>query len=273
MDQTSSKVNKTSSKSPEPAPRITKFTVFYVGFVCLWTILATYTSQFLVACIMVYLFRIPVDRPGWMLVYYIITYAISLALIILVPPRLVKIYQQRQNSEAKEVKTAFALEQDLSSTPTDLGMQHLPTFVDIGLAPIGYIVYTFIAGILVNIMSNFPWFDPEQSQDVGFGYFVTNIDRIFAMLAVVFIAPIVEEIIMRGWLYGKLRRKLPVAPAIIIISLIFALLHGQWNVAVTTFVLSCVLCVMREITGTIWSGMLLHILSNGIAFYLLYVAV
>ena len=29
----------------------------------------------------------------------------------------------------------------------------------------------------------------------------------FAMLAIVFIAPIVEEIIMRGWLYGKLRDK------------------------------------------------------------------
>ena len=57
----------------------------------------------------------------------------------------------------------------------------------------------------------------------------------------------------------------------ILTSIVFAFLHGQWNVAVTVFALSLILCSMREITGTIWSGVLLHMLSNGIAFYLLYI--
>ena len=93
------------------------------------------------------------------------------------------------------------------------------------------------------------------------------------MIALVFIAPIAEEILMRGWLYGKLRTKLKAPLAILLVSLVFALLHGQWNVGVTVFSLSLVLCTLREITGTIWSGIILHMLSNGIAFYLLYVAV
>ena len=91
------------------------------------------------------------------------------------------------------------------------------------------------------------------------------------MIALVFIAPIAEEIIMRGWLYGKLRSRLPLPLAIVLTSILFGFLHGQWNVGVGVFALSLVLCSLREITGTIWSGILLHILSNGIAFYLLYI--
>ena len=37
------------------------------------------------------------------------------------------------------------------------------------------------------------------------------------------------------------------------------------------FALSIVLCGLREITGTIHAGILLHMLKNGIAFYLLFV--
>lgn len=261
--------NPRKPKSTKKPFRITKNLIFYTIFVALWAVLATVASQFIVADILVIFIGDQISQPGWMLVYYILVYVISLSLVLLVPPKLAKLYQERKETS----KVDQELERDLATTPTELGMQHLPTFVDIGLAPVAYVIYAFIAAIITNIMSAFPWFDAGESQDVGFSYFITDADRIFAMLAIVFIAPIAEEIIMRGWLYGKVRRKWPIAPAIIIVSLVFAALHGQWNVAVSTFVLSCVLCTLREITGTIWSGILLHILSNGIAFYLVYVAV
>ena len=37
------------------------------------------------------------------------------------------------------------------------------------------------------------------------------------------------------------------------------------------FALSVALCVLREITGTIYAGILTHMIKNGVAFYLLYV--
>ena len=49
-------------------------------------------------------------------------------------------------------------------------------------------------------------------------------------------------------------------------------MHGQWNVGINVFAMSIVLCVMREITGSIYSGILLHMLKNMLAFYLLYIA-
>jgi membrane protease YdiL (CAAX protease family) len=45
----------------------------------------------------------------------------------------------------------------------------------------------------------------------------------------------------------------------------------QWNVAADTFALSLVLCTLRQITGNIWAGVLLHMIKNGIAYYFLFI--
>lgn len=260
-----------STKVSKKKFKITKAQVFFTIFVLAWTLLANIASQYVIAFPMAWILGDAVQQPVWTLVYYLLTYALTLALVIIVPPRLVKSYHK--HSTKKNYRAAKQLQSELATTPTSLGVQHAPTFVDIGLAPVGYILYCVLATVLTTIMSSFAWFNADQAQDVGFSYFITDIDRIIAMLAIVFIAPIAEEIIMRGWLYGKVRDKWNIPISIILTSLLFAFLHGQWNVAVSTFALSVILCGLREITGTIWSGMLLHILSNGIAFYLLYVAI
>ena len=59
--------------------------------------------------------------------------------------------------------------------------------------------------------------------------------------------------------------------SMLLVSLVFGLVHFQWNVGVNVFAMSIVLCGLREITGTIYSGIILHILKNGLAFYLIYV--
>ena len=90
---------------------------------------------------------------------------------------------------------------------------------------------------------------------------------------------IAEEIIFRGWLYAKVKDRLSEettrrAAAIItalIVSLTFGIVHLQWNVGVNVFAMSLVACALREFTGTIYAGILLHMLKNGIAFYLLFV--
>lgn len=208
-----------------------------------------------------------VNQPFWLCLYYLLVYTLSLLLIIVVPPKLAKFYQSRKKSQQEPSNLP-----ELQTTREEIGLSDFPTLIDIGLAPIAYVAYLIVSFVCTSAMSVFPWFNAEETQDVGFSYFITTQDRVFAMLATVFIAPIAEEIIMRGWLYGKLRAKLKIPLAMIITSFVFALLHGQWNVGVSVFALSLILCGLREITGTIWSGMLLHMLSNGIAFYLLYIA-
>ena len=248
--------------------KATKATIYYVVFILAWAALSLAASQLIIAYPMFWLLGERFTQPFWTLIYYLLSYCLAMALIFCLPPKLLTLYRNRK---ASKVKTAINVT-DLQVTTSELGVQHLPTFVDIGLAPIGYIVYTLVASLIINFMTIFPWFQANQSQETGFGYFITTGDRIFAMMALVFVAPIAEEIIMRGWVYGKLRNKLRVPLAAILVSALFGLLHGQWNVGVGVFILSLVLCSLREITGTIWSGILLHIISNGIAFYLLYIA-
>lgn len=177
---------------------------------------------------------------------------------------------------------------DLKVTRKNLGLTDLPTWKDIGLAPAGFIAYLILAAIITSVFSAiFPWFDASQTQNVGFNSLYSGLDRLAAFFALVVVAPIAEEVIFRGWLYGKLRALIPqkislpfikknrfplsLVLSIFIVSALFGLLHLQWNVGINVFCLSLILCALREITGTIYSGILLHMLKNGIAFYLLYV--
>ena len=250
-----------------------KKTIYYFILVIGWAVLALIASQFIIAILMSCLVGDKFSEPFWMMIYYALNYSLTLALVLFVLPRLVNLYSRRREQKlAKDETIVIDRPNEFSADVEEIGIKRWPNFVDIGLAPVGYIIYIFISNFVTKIFSSFEWFDAEQAQDVGFSGFIAGSNRIWAIIAIVFIAPIAEEIIMRGWLYGKVRRKLPAVATILLSSLVFGVMHGQWNAGVATFVLSLVLCSMREITGSIWSGMLLHILSNGIAFYILYIA-
>lgn len=152
-----------------------------------------------------------------------------------------------------------------------MGFKGLPTWTDIGLGVVGYIATIIIAAILTTIFRNFPWFNANEVQDVGYSIYMQGWERGLAFISLVIVAPITEELIFRGWLYGKLRSRIHRVLAILIVSLLFAVIHFQWNVGITVFCLSVVNCIMREVTGTTYAGILTHMLNNGIAFVLLYV--
>lgn len=263
-----------AGKSNKPSFKINWPTVRYTIFLLVWVMVAMTLSQYIIGLPLIWILGDKFSQPFYTCVYYGLTYILSLILIILVPPVITRKLQTRQAQKVqKHAKKLIPDLPDLKTSREELGLKDLPTLTDVGLAPIAYIAYLVMSFVFTSAMSVFTWFDAEETQDVGFGYFITTGDRIIAMIALVFIAPIAEEIIMRGWLYGKLREKLKIPVAILLTSLLFGFLHGQWNVSIGVFALSIVLCGLREITGTIWSGILLHMLSNGVAFYLLYIAI
>lgn len=239
---------------------------WYTAILVAWTVFAFTISQFVIGIPMALLLHERFAQTVWTGLYFALVYVLTVLLVIFVPSQLVRFYKGRH----VKTKVPAGLTELTTTSPNQLGLNQYPTFVDLGLFPIAYIVYLVLASIALNFMSIFSWFDATQAQNTGFTFFVTTGERIIAILALVFIAPIAEEIIMRGWLYGKLRNKLKVPVAMIIVSILFALLHGQWNVGVSVLILSFILCGLRELTGTIWCGIFLHILVNGIAFYVSY---
>lgn len=154
-----------------------------------------------------------------------------------------------------------------------LGLKRLMTWADIGLAPLGYIVYIVSLLTVLTVITEFiPGFQADQAQDIGFESLTNQLGYTLAFVTLVVLAPIAEEVLFRGYLYGKLRRHIPIWLAIIATSFLFGLVHWQWNVAVDTFMLGVVLCGLRELTGNIWAGILVHMIKNSIAYYLLFLS-
>lgn len=230
-----------------------------------WVFSSVIVSQLVVGMIMVLLLGpTKFAEPVWTAVYSAIVYLVALALVALVPHALYKLYH----------KSA-----EFGTSKKELGLIGLPTWTDIGLAPVGFVVYLLLAAGVTALFSLFPWFNAAEVQDTGFSVYVMGLDRIVAFITLVVVAPIAEEIIFRGWLYAKLRHFLKqglsetwsMVLSILLVSVLFGAVHMQWNVGVNVFAMSIVLCGLREITGTIHAGILLHMLKNGVAFYLLYV--
>lgn len=182
----------------------------------------------------------------------------------------------QKRGKTKEIKQTKRgqLSYLLCTDRNEMGLRGLPTWTDIGLAPIGFVVYLILAFALMLVFNLLPWFDANQIQETGLDSCISIADAIIAYLKLAVIAPIIEEIIFRGWLYGKLRNCLlakfsdrtSMLVSIFIVSLVFGMLHGQWNAGVNMFAMSIVLCGLRETTGTIYSGILMHIIKNGVAF-------
>ena len=249
------------SKTPKKQGWMIAFKVFLM---LIWVAVAIIASQFSIGFLMISaLGESTFDQPVWTAIFSALSYTLAMALVVLPP-----IIWRRRVKKAEKTDERNVL-----------GLRGLPTWTDIGLAPVGFLAYYLLAILIVLIFSLFPWFDAEQVQDVGFNFLASGFDRIVAFITLVVVAPIAEEIIFRGWLYGKMRsellKKLPdwasMVISILLVSILFGVLHGQWNVGVNVFAMSVVLCGLREITGTIYAGILLHMLKNGIAFYALYI--
>lgn len=162
-----------------------------------------------------------------------------------------------------------------------LRLAYRPRLADPVLAIAGFAVYFVSYVILVAVMSQLvPSLNIDQQQDVGFSTATGFVALSLAFVSLVILPPVVEEILMRGFLYGSLRRSLPFVPAMVATSAIFAAGHlsggGEgapplWIAFIDTFVLSLVLCYLREKTGRLWAPIGLHMIKNGVAYVSLFI--
>ena len=90
---------------------------------------------------------------------------------------------------------------------------------------------------------------------------------LWLILSVVVVAPIFEELVFRGFLYGGFERSLGAIPAVLLSSAIFAAMHGQYNIYELTqiFVLGLVLGLARMRTQSLMTPILMHAVNNGLA--------
>lgn len=151
-----------------------------------------------------------------------------------------------------------------------IGLHRTLLWRDVAISIAGMVVYAVLAMIAFMLASQLPFFDPMQQQDLG-RTSLFGLEGLWAFLALVVVIPVVEEMLFRGLLYGRLRQAhMSYWPAAIVVSALFAIAHGQLNVAIDVFCLSMVACYLRELTGSIWAGILLHMAKNALAFSMVY---
>lgn len=163
---------------------------------------------------------------------------------------------------------------------SSIGLGRKPSFKDVGLASVYFIGYMFVTGYLLMIVNNFiPAVDLDQEQQLGFESAQGFLPLFMVFVSLVVLPPIVEEIMIRGLLYGGLRKKMTKIVAALIASFLFGIAHLQlgsgapplYAAAIDTFLLSMVLIYLREKTGSLWAGIFVHAFKNGLAFMVLFV--
>lgn len=229
--------------------------IFYALLAAVWIVLIYFIASFLSVVLLrlVATTGVPVADLGDNILAFVInalTWAIMLVLLV-VPLKRFKIV-----TRLKE----------------EFGIERLLSWSDIGIALLAFIPYLIAASVLAGVAAVLlPGYDAAQTQNVGFSELSSRFELVLAFVALVIAAPLIEEVIFRGFLFARLRKHLGVLVGTIGTSLVFAVLHMQLNVGIDVFALSIVLCILRLVTGSIWAGVILHMTKNGLAFFILFV--
>ena len=94
---------------------------------------------------------------------------------------------------------------------------------------------------------------------------------VWMLLSTVVVAPVCEEYLCRGLLFGSLLRRYGAAPAVLLSALIFGAMHVLPLPAVNAFIIGILLAMSYLATRSLWVPVLIHA-ANNLAAMLLYSA-
>ncbi len=139
----------------------------------------------------------------------------------------------------------------------------LETIVALGLGFLG----TFAWGLVVFFVFDRPAQEPILPLfGEGLGAFLS------AFLVGAVLAPVVEEVVFRGFLFGGLRRAVHPVAAAVGSSAIFGALHLQPLAFPALFLLGVLLALLYHRTGSLWPPILMHFCVNALGLVAQYLA-
>lgn len=124
---------------------------------------------------------------------------------------------------------------------------------------IGGIAFNFFISFCMNLVP-FPqsWIDSYEASSSE----LLGGAGVLMWISVVIMAPLVEELTFRGFMYSRLKTGMAKWIAIIITSLVFGIVHGTIIWAIYTFVFSLALICILERTKSLWGCILFHMAFN-----------
>ena len=91
---------------------------------------------------------------------------------------------------------------------------------------------------------------------------------VFLILAIL-VAPLLEEIVFRGYFFGVIKAAWGTTAAVVVIALLFGLMHvdqywGDWTAITLVTILGFVMTILRSSTESVIPGVITHYVYNGL---------
>lgn len=144
----------------------------------------------------------------------------------------------------------------------DLGFR-APSFLWIIVAMMLGIVFVPIRIKLADYIDSIVDIPQDDAQVIeSFDPLALIIIGLLSLLMIVVLAPVVEELVFRGVLYGWMRIRIGIFPAIVLNGFLFGLAHLDPMMVFVNTILGWVLAAGYELSKSLWVAMIIHLINN-----------
>jgi hypothetical protein len=128
-----------------------------------------------------------------------------------------------------------------------------------------YVFAGFVLSVLLQLLARFLPIPKELPIDT---FFRTPAEAWALGILSITLAPLMEELFFRGFLYPVLARQLGLPVAVLITAFCFALLHGaqlmfSWGPVLVIFLVGLVLTIVRAKKNSVAASLIIHMAYNG----------
>jgi membrane protease YdiL (CAAX protease family) len=137
-----------------------------------------------------------------------------------------------------------------------------------------YVLSGFVLSLALQALAHFLPIPKELPID---SFFQTPAEAWALGILSITLAPLMEELFFRGFLYPVLARSIGMPVAVFLTALAFALLHGaqlmfSWGPVLVIFLVGMVITVVRAKTNSVAAGVVIHMAYNGTLTLAMFVA-
>ena len=134
----------------------------------------------------------------------------------------------------------------------------------------GLLIASYVFIILHNLVLMALGVDTQG--EAIFRFFESLESPVWFFFVGVVLAPIVEEIFFRGFVFQGFRQRYGWVRAMLLSSIVFAAAHLDLVAFLPTFILGCLLAYMFQRSNSVWPGVILHFLVNAFGLFAAYAA-
>lgn len=123
------------------------------------------------------------------------------------------------------------------------------------------VLYTFLMGPLTTLLNAISMLFVDNAV-VSISTEVLNLPFLLTFFMMAVFGPVCEELCFRGVVYRGYLKSGNVVGAVLLSSLLFGLMHMNFNQAPYAFAIGVSMAVLVEATGSLWSSVIMHVVFN-----------